>query len=83
MAFLPCSVVFEHFVESRLVIPSFVESLKDMAELRLVEAIEMRHNGVKFMDFVLPVLCFELSVLAACGLCPVGEAVIGTGEATR
>jgi hypothetical protein len=49
----PVCIVVEHAGEALFVIPAVVECLEDHLDVLAREAVEVRDDGVEFVDFVL------------------------------
>src|SRR5439155_15891668 len=72
----PVSVMLQRFLKPFRVVPAFVESLEDVAELILGQAVEVSHNRIEFVNHVLPLVIFELATLDANGLGPLAIAIV-------
>ncbi len=67
-------------LETLLVVPSLVESLEHVDELNLAEAIQVGHNGIEFMDTILPVVRIERTALDAHPSGPFAESFVHRRE---
>ena len=54
-----------------------MEGLKNVHELRLAEAVEVCHHGVKFADVILAFIWGDGTALNADAVSPLGKAVVG------
>ena len=73
----------EDAIESRLIVPAFVEVFKDMYELRLTKAVEVRHNGIQLADHILLLIRRKGAALYSNGFSPLVIAMVRTRETAR
>src|SRR5579875_3490463 len=77
----PALIMLHGLLQAVGVVPAFVESFEDVRELRLGEAVEMRDDGVEFVDHVLLFVVRERTAFHADRFGPFAEPLIGARQA--
>src|SRR5262245_33050297 len=78
---LPLAEVLAGLLQAGLEVPALVESLEDVDEVLLVEVVEVRDDGIEFVDHVQLCVVAQRAALDADALGPLGESVIRAREA--